>query len=117
MEGSITAGSPGASGAEPRAQSQEPGGSGATNADPGNIPQVERGELPLQNGPTTLPDGQRYTVTDGDSLQTIASRFYGSAMEWERIYEANTDKLSNPDLLYPGQELVIPAGGGSPGGR
>jgi nucleoid-associated protein YgaU len=53
--------------------------------------------------------GQRtYTVNSGDNLSAIAQNFYGDASQWHRIYDANRDKISNPDLIHPGQELVIP---------
>ena len=110
-EGSVLAGSdPGAGGAMTGGPANGISGE-ATNSDPGPLPQVERGELQLQNEDMPAQDGQTYTVEDGDTLHTLAARFYGSALEWERIYQANSDKLSNPDLIYPGQELVIPAGG------
>lgn len=50
-----------------------------------------------------------YTVKPGDSLSKIAEQFYGKASEYNRIYEANRDKLSNPDKISPGQQLVIPS--------
>jgi nucleoid-associated protein YgaU len=53
--------------------------------------------------------GQRtYTVNPGDNLSAIAHHLYGDASQWRRIYEANRDKISNPDLIYPGQVLNIP---------
>jgi nucleoid-associated protein YgaU len=53
--------------------------------------------------------GQRtYTVNSGDNLSAIAQHLYGDASQWRRIYEANRDKISNPDLIYPGQVLNIP---------
>lgn len=55
---------------------------------------------------TTL---QTYTVVKGDTLSKIAKHFYGSANKWRAIFEANTDQLSNPDLIKPGQVLKIPA--------
>jgi nucleoid-associated protein YgaU len=33
---------------------------------------------------------------------------YGDANKWKKIFEANTDKLKNPDLIHPGQVLRIP---------
>jgi nucleoid-associated protein YgaU len=33
---------------------------------------------------------------------------YGSANAWRKIYEANKDKIKNPDLIYPGQVFTIP---------
>jgi nucleoid-associated protein YgaU len=55
-----------------------------------------------------LRDATRYTVRKGDTLSAIASREYGDAGAWQRIYEANRDQLDNPDLIHPGQELRIP---------
>jgi len=50
-----------------------------------------------------------YEVVSGDSLSKIAKREYGNANEWKRIYEANRDLLDDPDKIYPGQKLKIPA--------
>jgi LysM repeat protein len=50
-----------------------------------------------------------YTVQAGDTLSKIAKQFYGNANEYPKIFEANRDKLANPDKIQVGQELVIPA--------
>jgi nucleoid-associated protein YgaU len=52
---------------------------------------------------------QTYTVVGGDSLSKIAKHFYGDANQWKRIFDANTDKIKNPNLIHPGQVLTIPA--------
>jgi nucleoid-associated protein YgaU len=52
---------------------------------------------------------RRYTVVSGDSLSKIAKREYGDAQKWRQIYEANRDQIKDPDLIYPGQVLTIPA--------
>ena len=52
--------------------------------------------------------GRTYTVAAGDSLSKIAKNFYGNANQYMKIFEANKDKLSDPDKIKPGQELVIP---------
>lgn len=60
---------------------------------------------------TTAPDistGKTYTVKSGDSLSKIAKQVYGDANAWRRIYDANRDKIKNPDLIHPGQEFTIP---------
>ena len=49
--------------------------------------------------------GNTYTVQSGDSLSKIGSKY---GVGWQKIYEANRDKLDDPDKIYPGQELVIP---------
>jgi nucleoid-associated protein YgaU len=50
-----------------------------------------------------------YVVKKGDSLSKIAKQEYGDASKWRRIFEANKDKIKDPDLIHPGQELKIPA--------
>ena len=52
--------------------------------------------------------GKTYTVKPGDTLSKIAQQFYGKASEYNKIFEANRDKLSDPDQIQAGQELVIP---------
>jgi nucleoid-associated protein YgaU len=52
---------------------------------------------------------QSYTVAAGDSLSKIAKKFYGNANAWNTIFQANRDKISNPDMIHPGQVLRIPA--------
>jgi LysM repeat protein len=49
-----------------------------------------------------------YTVKAGDTLSKIAKEFYGNANEYNKIFEANKDKLSSPDRINVGQELNIP---------
>jgi len=51
---------------------------------------------------------QTYTVAKGDTLSKIAKQFYGSANRWKLIHEANLAQIKNPDLIKPGQVLVIP---------
>jgi len=51
---------------------------------------------------------QTYTVKSGDSLSKISQQFYGSAQQYMKIFEANRDKLQDPDKIKPGQQLVIP---------
>lgn len=50
----------------------------------------------------------RHTVKQGETLGKIAQKYYGKAGLYTKIFEANTDKLKNPDMIYPDQELVIP---------
>jgi nucleoid-associated protein YgaU len=65
---------------------------------------------PVGSSPAPQPavEPQSYVVVPGDSLSKIAKRYYGDASQWRRIYEANRDQLSNPDLIHPGQRLKIP---------
>jgi nucleoid-associated protein YgaU len=47
-------------------------------------------------------------VAAGDSLSKIAKQFYGNANEYNKIFEANRNVLSDPNMVKVGQELVIP---------
>ena len=51
---------------------------------------------------------ESYTVQAGDTLSKISQRFYGKASDDMRIYEANRDRLGDPDKIQPGQVLRIP---------
>ena len=61
-----------------------------------------------QGGPAPAPGGRMYSVQPGDSLSKIAKKFYGNANDWKRIFEANRDRVKNPDLIQPGWTLKIP---------
>jgi nucleoid-associated protein YgaU len=60
-------------------------------------------------GTTGTSSSRTYVVVKGDSLSKISKREYGDAARWRRIYEANQDIIKDPDLIYPGQTLKIPA--------
>ena len=51
---------------------------------------------------------RHYTVQDGDTLASISRKFYHNSAGWHRILEANSDAISKPSDLKPGQVLVIP---------
>ena len=50
-----------------------------------------------------------HTVVRGDCLWNIAKKYYGNGSKYTVIYEANKDKIQNPNLIYDGQVLIIPA--------
>ncbi|TXN36183.1 LysM peptidoglycan-binding domain-containing protein [Flagellimonas hymeniacidonis] len=50
----------------------------------------------------------RHTVKSGESLSKIAKHYYGDAMKYNKIFDANTNILKNPDMIHPDQVLVIP---------
>jgi nucleoid-associated protein YgaU len=55
------------------------------------------------------PEAQFHEVQPGDSLSKIAKKYYGDAMKYPAIFEANKPMLTDPDKIYPGQMLRIPA--------
>lgn len=55
------------------------------------------------------PVPKTYTVKSGDSLWKIAEKYYRNGAQWRKIYDANKKVIGkNPNLIYPGQKLVIP---------
>jgi len=58
---------------------------------------------------TPTEEARYYTVKSGDTLSKIAKEMYGDANRYQVIFEANKPMLSNPDKIYPGQMLRIPA--------
>ena len=63
--------------------------------------------VPQTAGPMEPAAPRRYTVRRGDTLSAIGRRF---GIGWQQIYHANAGQIANPDLIYPGQALVIPNG-------
>lgn len=57
---------------------------------------------------TTAPKVRTYTVKKGDTLWGIAKKYYGNGAKYTQIYNANKDKIKNPNLIYPGQVFTIP---------
>ena len=65
-------------------------------------------ESPKVAVPVVEPAKQFYTVVSGDNLSRIAKNYYGNPNKYPVIFEANKPMLKSPDLIYPGQVLVIP---------
>jgi len=55
-----------------------------------------------------VSDSVMHTVKAGDTLSKIAKKYYGDAMRYPDIFDANTPMLKHPDKIYPGQVLRIP---------
>ena|SRR5436190_13570535 len=71
-------------------------GSPSPLASPGASPSPARGE-------------QAYTVEAGDTLATVAEKFYGDSTAWRKIYDANKSAIGDdPDKLKVGTQLRIP---------
>jgi nucleoid-associated protein YgaU len=54
------------------------------------------------------PSGEQIVVQPGNSLWRLARRTYGDGLRFSVIYEANRDRVRDPDLIYPGQVLSLP---------
>lgn len=71
---------------------------------------IARVELPFSRSAPTVELGVGTTVTvqPGNSLWRIARRTLGRGMAFTAIYEANSDQIRDPDLIYPGQIFTVP---------
>jgi len=49
-----------------------------------------------------------HTVVDGNTLWGLSATYYGDPFDWRRIWEANQTQIDDPNLIEPGQVLVIP---------
>lgn len=64
--------------------------------------------VPKRPVPPQPPTQRTYTVVSGDCLWNIAVKYYGDGSKFPVIHNANKDKINNPNLIFPGQVLVIP---------
>jgi nucleoid-associated protein YgaU len=59
-------------------------------------------------GAVAAPKGGTYTVQQGDTLSKISKQHYGDGNKYMKIFDANKDKLKDPDKIQVGQVLTIP---------
>lgn len=57
---------------------------------------------------TSQAGGLSYTIKKGDTLWDIANRVYGNPWYYEKIYQNNTNKIRNPNLIYSGRKIYLP---------
>lgn len=97
---------------------------GAEPAAPADTPTAAEGESPHDRqaaAAPAAPDAANPVVSSidtaqvarGDSLWRISRRIYGRGMRYTTIFTANDGQIRNPNLIYPGQVLVLPADGAS----
>ena len=75
----------------------------------GNVKSVAGVDDQLTVAPGAVPASTMYEVKAGDSLSKIAKSVYGDANAYMKIFEANKPMLTDPNKIYPGQQLRIPA--------
>ena len=73
----------------------------------GNVASVSSVDNNLQYPAGTA--SQYHDVVSGDTLSAISKKYYGDANKYNVIFEANKPMLSDPNKIYPGQKLRIPA--------
>lgn len=78
---------------------------------PSSQPEAEP-EPSLAPAPETEPAAVTVTVQPGFTLWGIAQEKYGDGVLYVQLFEANEDKIKDPDLIYPGQVFSVPASAG-----
>ncbi|HJU62885.1 MAG TPA: LysM peptidoglycan-binding domain-containing protein, partial [Candidatus Binatia bacterium] len=58
---------------------------------------------------STVSTSTEHIVKGGDTLSHLALQYYGNARKWPKIYEANKGTMTNPNYLYIGQKVIVPA--------
>ncbi len=74
----------------------------------GNVQGVTEVKIDGLDAPKVVAEVQYYTIVSGDTLSKIAKEFYGNAMDYPKLFEANKEVIKDPDLIYPGQKIRIP---------
>ncbi len=74
----------------------------------GNVEGVSAVNVDAMDAPEPEPEVEYYTIVSGDSLSKIAKAYYGNAMDYPKLFEANREVITDPDLIYPGQKIRIP---------
>ena len=67
--------------------------------------------LPAETAPTLRAPSKKFrvrTVQPGSTLWAIAKESYGAGIEYFKVFEANKERIRDPDLIYPGQVFEIP---------
>lgn len=74
----------------------------------GNVKGV--GEVKIDNvaAPAPAENVEYYVIQSGDTLSKLAQKYYGKAMDYPRIFEANREVIKDPDLIFVGQKIRIP---------
>ena len=75
----------------------------------GNVAGVAKVDEKLETPEPAAAKPVFHTVVKGDTLWKIAERTLGKGARYPEIFEANRPMLSDPDKIYPGQVLRIPA--------
>lgn len=75
----------------------------------GNVAHVSTVNDLLTVAAPAEPPSTYHTVKSGDTLSQIAKQVYGDANAYMKIFEANKPMLSDPNKIYPGQVLRVPA--------
>lgn len=74
----------------------------------GNVAGVEHVNIDGLKAPASEAQVDYYVIQSGDTLSGIAKNYYGNAMDYPKIFEANREVIKDPDLIFPGQKIRVP---------
>jgi len=74
----------------------------------GNIKGVAEVKADEVNVPETGSKAEYYVIKSGDTLSALAKEYYGNAMDYPRIFDANREVIKDPDKIFVGQKIRIP---------
>lgn len=74
----------------------------------GNVKGVTDVKIDNMEAPAPAAEVEYYSIVSGDSLSKIAMKYYGNAMDYPKLFEANREVIKDADLIYPGQKIRIP---------
>ncbi|MCP4283539.1 MAG: peptidoglycan-binding protein LysM [Gammaproteobacteria bacterium] len=74
----------------------------------GNIKGVGEVKADEVNVPETGSKAEYYVIKSGDTLSALAKEYYGNAMDYPRIFDANREVIKDPDKIFVGQKIRIP---------
>lgn len=81
------------------------------------LPPMEEFDEPEWTEPVAIPVIRQkskeeyfedYVIEEGDTLQKISKKFYGSYSQWLKIFETNNDVLKDPNRIKPGTKIKVP---------
>lgn len=73
------------------------------------VPYVEPAAPAVTAAAPAEPEPQYYVIEKGDTLWAIARKFLGNGNRYPEIFEANKEVIIDPDKIFPGQKIIIPA--------
>ena len=76
----------------------------------GNIKGVGEVRAEAVKVPAAGPKTEYYVIESGDTLWKLAKKYYGNAMDYPKIFEANREVIKDPDKIFVGQKIRIPLG-------
>jgi len=75
----------------------------------GNAMGIEEVRADEFTAPVADYEVEYYEIQKGDSLWKIAEKFYGNGSKYKKILAENLQVIKDPDLIFPGQKIRIPA--------